>query len=372
LIFVPVFKKQRFGYPKWSAARKADWHFKLKEKPRFNWKQFSDYWLPGFIILELVVFSVIFALIFRYPKFEEVAAPSAIQSEKSGQEICLQNATSTLFAVMIDNMIDSRPAYGLSRADLVFEAPTEAGITRFLAVFCGDEPADFKIGPVRSLRPYFLDFAEDIEAPIAHVGGSPEAMARIKNSSVPDLDQYYNGGYFERSSDRLAPHNVFTNIKKLTSFLNNRFPNFRAEREVWQYKDESSAQNTEAKEINVDYIRPEHLVRWVYDSASNSYFRYQNGAEHTDADGSKISAKNVVIQITDIEVIDEIGRRKIRTTGEGKAMIFMDGKIIRGSWEAEKRSLVRFYDAAGREIQFNKGPIWIEVVSEAHKINIAN
>ncbi len=357
--------------------------------------------LPVLIILGLVVFSVIFAVIFRPPSSPDKSGDFGEAGPKIEERVfCLENATSTLFAVMIDNMIESRPPLGLSRAELVYEAPTEAGITRFLAFYClqvstsevsiSTSEVETSIGPIRSLRPYFFEWAEEWDAPVAHVGGSPEAMARVKNSNVPDLDQYYNGGYFTRSPDRLAPHNVFTNIKKLTLFLNNKFPNFKIEREGWKYKDKEYMPLTSSgniyplsepegrvegsvSEIIVDYLRPEHLIKWVYNKNTNSYLRYQNGAEHRDADGEKISAENVIIQITNIEVFDEIGRRKIRTMGEGKAMVFQDGKMMRGTWKRPgKNSITRFYNSAGEEIQFNFGKIWIEIVSEIHKIAVSN
>ncbi len=397
-------KKYSKGFNRPNALYKRLKHFVL------------NYWPFILLAVVLAASSVILILIFKHPASKEGLSSESPAQTGITEDFCFKNSTSTIFGVMMDNMTESRPSIGLSRAEVVYEAPTEAGITRFLAIYCVGGDTDFQIGPVRSLRPYFLDWAEEHNAPIVHVGGSPEALAKVKKSNVPNLDQYYNGGYFWRSADRLAPHNVFTDIKKLTAFLNNKFPNFEAKREVWEYKmdyadaqgaaddaDALSAQPaplrtdsafvaTSAKEagsasgsagqspsalfiseIKIDYLLPEHLVKWVYNKDSNFYFRFQNGVEHTDEDGSKIAAKNVVIITTDIDVIDEIGRRKIRTAGEGKATIFQDGKMLRGTWKnLPEGGLTKFYNLAGEEIKFNEGKIWIEVVSGAHGINIQN
>jgi hypothetical protein len=352
----------------------------------------TKWWLLILIILFLISSSIIFLFAFSGLRYSLPLVNNFSRSNKIGRaaDFCLTNPTSTLFAVVIDNEIHSRPPMGLSNAQIVYEAPAEAGITRFLAVYCYSprlnyNKGDFTIGPIRSLRPYFLEWAEELNAPIVHVGGSPEALEKLKNSNIPDLNQYYNGGYFWRDSIRVAPHNVFTNLKKLSEFLKNKFPSFEEEHQVWNYntnalRSQDNVADSSVKSVNssvesviIDYLRPEHLVKWVYDKNTNFYFRFQGNAEHKDADGSKISAKNIVIQITDIEVVDEIGRRRIKTTGEGKTIIFQNGKIIRGIWKKPtKNSLTRFYNSTGEEIKFNKGSTWIEIVSENHKITVGN
>jgi hypothetical protein len=104
---------------------------------------------------------------------------------------------------MIENSPDARPQSGLQDAGVVVEAIAEGGITRFLTLFQESQPQ--YIGPVRSLRPYYIDFAAPFQAGIAHVGGSPEALSRVRNGSYRDLDQFFNSAYFSRISARPAP-----------------------------------------------------------------------------------------------------------------------------------------------------------------------
>src|SRR5258708_23201857 len=119
------------------------------------------------------------------------------------------------FVVVIENFLDSRPQSGLSQADIVYEALAEGGITRFLAVFQSQNAAS--IGPVRSARTYFNDWAQELGAIYAHVGGNSDALYYIKKGipGVSDADQFFNDPYFKRISSRPLPLNTYTSSDKL-------------------------------------------------------------------------------------------------------------------------------------------------------------
>lgn len=127
-------------------------------------------------------------------------------------------------AVVIDNKHEARPWAGLSYAGLVFEAPVEGGITRFMAVYSSAREIE-KIGPVRSVRPYYVDWALGLGALIAHCGGSPQALSIISSDAELrelDLDQFSNGFYYWRSGDRIAPHNLYTSSDRLSRARNKK------------------------------------------------------------------------------------------------------------------------------------------------------
>jgi hypothetical protein len=135
---------------------------------------------------------------------------TTVASPLSGIQVQPQSAQRPVTGIMIENSPDARPQSGLQDAGVVYEAIAEAGITRFLAVFQDSRPG--YIGPVRSLRPYYLDFATPYQASIAHVGGSPEALATVRNGHYRDIDQFFNSKYYTRIKSRTAPHNVYTNF----------------------------------------------------------------------------------------------------------------------------------------------------------------
>jgi hypothetical protein len=93
------------------------------------------------------------------------------------------------------------------------------------------------------------------------------------------------------------------------------------------------------------------------------YQRHQNYREQLDSDGSRIFADTVIVQRTDVSVLDDVGRKELRTIGTGEAIVFYNGGMIRGTWKKKSATdRTRWYDAAGSEIPLKAGKIWIEVV----------
>lgn len=275
------------------------------------------------------------------------------------------------FAATIDNLSVARPQAGLTKASLVYEAPVEGGITRFLAIFPEGENVA-RIGPVRSARPYFLDWAAEFDALFAHVGGSPEALEKLRDYDMRDLNEFFAGAYFWRDSSRSAPHNAYTSLEKLMKADASRFPDRKApELAGWRFKDDApEAERPADARLSISYGDPKMDVVWTYDAKDNAYRRSQGGRTK-DADGAAILAKNIVVQYTKVSVIDEVGRRKIATVGEGEALIAVDGIAVHGTWRKDERtSRTRFYDASGNQIRFNAGQTWVEVVPIDAKVEL--
>ncbi len=146
-------------------------------------------------------------------KQEAPPKPTTEPSRLTGVEVAIELNNRPVSGIMIENSPDARPQSGLKDAGIVFEAIAEGGITRFLALYQESQP-DY-IGPVRSVRPYYLDFLMPFDAPIAHVGGAPQALSDIRSLGVKDLDQFANSGAYQRITTRYAPHNVYTSIAQL-------------------------------------------------------------------------------------------------------------------------------------------------------------
>jgi hypothetical protein len=273
-----------------------------------------------------------------------------------------------LAAVMIDNEVTSRPASGLSKANLVYEAEAEGKITRYLAFFDGTVDLT-RVGPIRSARPYFLDWANELSAVYVHCGGSPEALTKIIKYGIADFNEFYNGDYFWRSDEKIAPHNVFTSMQNIQNFIAKkgiRESNYFS----WKFKDENK-NSIEAKEnnINIVFKEPDYIVDWNYDSENNSYIRSLAGKIQTDDGDNKIVAKNIIVQVNKTEIIDSKFRLDMKTTGSGKAIVCLDGFCEEGEWQKENySSRTRYFDSAGKEFEFNPGVTWIEVVRSVENI----
>lgn len=265
-------------------------------------------------------------------------------------------------AVMIDNHPQARPPHGLDEADLVYEAEVEGRFTRFMAVFDPNKEIP-KIGPVRSARPYFVDWSDGLGALYCHCGGSPQALAEIALKGITDLNEFYNEDSYWRSKDRPAPHNIFTSTEKLKEYIDNgeneKDHIFRS----WKYKKDDPMVISPYPKIEIKFKSDEMAVKWEYKREGNSYLRYLNGKEHFTAEKNEIRAKNLIIQYIPAKVLDEKLRLKMNTTGWGKAVICLDGTCTNGQWakpDSQKRTVFFYED--GEEVEFNTGKTWIEVV----------
>jgi hypothetical protein len=328
------------------------------------------------VLLALSVASLMYAFRPREtaPVVEEppVVATSTENLLQRALDGVLVNASSTHLlplGVMVENSADAWPLQGPAKADLVFESPVEGGITRFFLVFDASSTVS-EIGPVRSARPYFVDWADGLDAMYAHVGGSPDALAKIVSlPTFRDFNEFWNGWAFWRSNQRAAPHNIYTRPELLLKGAEQK--TFAAGTFTpWFYQDLATSTTSTvdrviaAPKINVPYDGY-YAATWRYDAETDEYVRERNGAPIRDADGTQIRVKNVVILLTDGEVLDSIGRLKIRTTGRGKALVFSHGDKREASWTRTAGEHLRFSAVDGAEIPFARGKTWISVVTSA-------
>lgn len=278
---------------------------------------------------------------------------------------------------MIENLPVVRPQSGLSQAAVVYETLAEGGSTRFMAVF---DPAEkiSELMPVRSARPYYIEWVSEYGALYAHAGGSPKALTVIReNSDINNLDALSrNGKYFWRDTSKSAPHNLVTSSDKMNFALRDLgLADKPAEFRTWQFKDEAplSERGDDGKsvEFNFSYGKS-YLVRYRYDQATNDYKRFNADVPHEDKNtGEQIAVKNVVVQLVREPGYDPSGKGRldIYVGGTGKAWIFRDGQVIEGTWQKISRTdRTLFYDTDGKEVQFDRGNTWVHVLPETEAV----
>lgn len=283
---------------------------------------------------------------------------------------------------MIENHADARPIIGLSRADIVYEAVAEGGITRTLDIFLCQDVGD--LAPIRSARTYFLDWVLEYNAAYAHVGGAntpgpANALGQIRDYGILDMDQFGLGfPTYWRGTDKLAPHNVHSTTKKLWEAAEER--GFGPENKdgkkwddgfiKWKFKDDAALEaRGDQKPIIVPFWEqaPDYIVTWQYDKNTNVYQRFIAGVAQIDpATTEQMSPKNVIIQFQVESTANDgypDGHLLYKTTGSGNALIFTDGKAQKGTWNKKTKTDRTIYkDAAGKEITFNRGQTWIQTV----------
>ena len=275
-----------------------------------------------------------------------------------------------VYAVVIENATDARPQDGINRAFLVMEAPVEGDITRWLAFFSADEAVE-EIGPVRSARPYFVEWAMDFDALFAHVGGSPEALTLLRSRGASDMDEFFNTSTFWRSRRRAAPHNVYTESARLEAAFERIAPR-DVSYEPFLFEEIQPTVN-EAQEIRISYGNRFYDVSWRFDAETNRYTRYHGDTKHTMRDGSALEASNVIVMLTDVRIIDDEGRKRIRTEGMGDAIFLRAGLQEALTWRREASDTrTHFVFKDGKEAALVPGVTWIHVVPIGAEIDFEN
>ena len=296
-------------------------------------------------------------------------APKIYYSPLSGTVVANEAAKQRpVTAVMIENSPDARPQSGLAEADVVFEAVAEGGITRFIALYQPSRPS--LIGPVRSLRPYYAEWAAGFDPSVAHVGGSPEALTMIRSGNYGvDLDQFFNSGSYWRATDRYAPHNVYTNSDKLDALIASK--NKTSSSFVFAPRvDEKKAEAPNATLITINVSTGIFSVSYNYDAATNTYFRKQGGVAHTDREKGQIAPKVVVALKTNIALSSDGSHMNIATSGTGQAYVFQNGTITEGTWsKADAKGQLFIKDSEGKEITLARGQTWITTVGNERTVS---
>ena len=295
-------------------------------------------------------------------------APKTVPSELTGLPVAPEVNSKQVTAVMVENSPDARPQSGLKDAGIVFEAVAEAGITRFMLLF---QDTDAKlVGPIRSARPYYIDWLMPFDAAYAHVGGSPKALDLIRKRKVKDLDQFSAPRAYERVSTRFAPHNVYTNTSKLDQLEKDRGFNSSSYTGFVRKAEEEKRKKPKAKNIQLNISTGLYGVEFRYNKQGNTYSRFMGGQAHRDEKSGKIIKPKVVIAMVTKKGLASDGyHTAYKTVGGGKVFIFQDGDVIKGKWQ--RKSLTdqyKFKDNKGKTIELTPGKTWITVLGDKSEV----
>lgn len=281
--------------------------------------------------------------------------------------------------IMIENSPSARPQSGLKDSGVVFEAIAEGGITRFLAIYQEQQPS--LIGPVRSVRPYYVDWIAAFNASVAHIGGSYNALQEVRNGQYRDIDQFFNSAAYWRATDRYAPHNVYTSFDRLNKlnaqkgYKKSEFTGFKrvpvnAPPVTKDQQKEVPVKPDVAKNIQVNISGYLYNSSYVYNKSSKKYTRSQADKPHLDREAGQIAPRVVIV----IKVPTKIGfedgyREQMTTIGSGEAHIFQNGQHLQGTWKkTAKKSQIQFLDSKGKEIPLQRGQAWITAVAPGRSI----
>ena len=296
------------------------------------------------------------------------------------------SGTGRLVAFMIDNNINAMPQAGLEQSDLIYEIIVEGGETRLMIVM---QDKDLKkIGPLRSARHYFLDYALENDAILVHYGQSPQAKSDITKLGVTDINGINESETsFWRDNSRYAPHNAVTSIANLNKIIERKgFKTTSTKGNVLNYvvdevelgktedlKEGDTSKVKEATKVTIPYS-VYNTVKYEYDAETKTYVRYSRDKKQTDWNTKNtITTKNIIITKCKNTTLDDGSGKGRQTLDNIKTLdgyYIPNGKSIPIKCEKSSRSGKTVYkDLEGNEIKVNDGKTFIQICPEDSKIS---
>ena len=349
------------------------------------------------VVIILVVLIVVFGGILAYKFFMDNKPKEEAQEEKEPEKIEVKEAeifkgTDRPIAVMIDNHSEAWPQAGLNNAYVVYEIIVEGGETRLMPVFKGQDLE--KIGPVRSSRHYFLDYALENDAIYVHYGWSPQAENDITKLNVNNINGITESSSdFWRVKDKKAPHNVATATSKILDIAKNKnYKTTSTSKSVFKYvadefdlqsKYKANEEQTQTNNTNAEITEDNantiiavnsvtiphsklHTVKYEYNPETKRYTRYARGKLQTDWDTKEeVTTKNIIIEFIDNVPLNDgenKDRQDLKNIGTFDGFYITNGQAIKIKCTKEARREKTVYkDLSDNEIEVNDGNTWVNV-----------
>lgn len=316
-------------------------------------------------------------------------ANGQVHSYLTGKLIDAQTGLKRPIAIMINNIINALPQAGISQAGVIYEAPVEGEITRMMAIYDSVDGME-KIGPVRSCRDYFVDFALEFDAIYTHYGQAVYAFDLLNSDMVNnisglqyqeaagELNGYAGEDIFYRTDDREAPHNCYTSGDGIATAIERKEYSMELDNSyTGHFKFASDGETVTYSDGTATHIVPHLYTNYPYfdyDESTGKYYRSEypdrsaGPAQIDELTGEQLSVDNVIIQYCQIIPYDENGYLNVNTNSGGEAIVFTQGTYQYATWEkASDWGPAKYYDANGNEITLNQGQTWVCIVQDTRK-----
>lgn len=268
-------------------------------------------------------------------------------------------------SIKVDNSPPALPQSGLNNADIVTDALVEGGLTRLLATYQSQDAA--QVGPIRSARPVDAALLRQLGGGIfAYSGSNPGEIAPVKAQSTATLLSFDAGvSAFKQLPGHPVPYQVFASTSDLYSAGEKAGAQSNPPNPIFTYSNTvpqgSSGVTARVPMSNVS------SATWTWDPSTQTYLRTQNGKPDVLADGSRISANNIVVMSVAIGptgIFDAAHNEDpyVIVTGSGPVSVLRNGRLITGTWSRPAvEDTMKLTDSSGATIPLQPGRTWIEL-----------
>jgi hypothetical protein len=266
-------------------------------------------------------------------------------------------------AIKVDNYPAARPQSGLEKADIVFEEPIEAGITRLVAVFqCQGATL---VGSIRSARAVDASILDQLSKPIfIHVGAIAPVLWLIKQADLFDQDLVTHAYVAQSPPGRNAPYDTY--VSTAVGWMLQAGDSV-APAPLFTYS-MTPLPGSPVTSIHIPYSLTNDNT-WTWDAGTQRWLLSYSGIPSRVTDAGQIGVSNVIVekvQVTTGPWTEDIQRDpevQSQLVGSGPVAVFSDGRAAFGSWQ--RTSLAEpthFIGSDGAAIALQPGATWVEIV----------
>ena len=279
------------------------------------------------------------------------------------------------YAVVLNNHEDAQPQCSMEHADIIFEVLAEGGITRMMAIYSDMDFAD-PIGPIRSIRTYYVSLAMSFDALTIHAGWSPGAQAMIRNNGIDNIDGVSDSStafVFYRDQSRVYKgyeHSLFAKGESVISGVEKKGYETEISEEYssgLSFADDVLIEDGEAAKAIKVVFNSGKSTSFTYHENESYYTAFQYGTKYYDGNtGDAVRYENVIVFSAKTKVIDSTGRLEVTLVGSGEGYFFHNGMAVPISWSrASETSPFLYTYEDGSEVILGAGKTYICIIPES-------
>lgn len=262
--------------------------------------------------------------------------------------------------VKVDNSPASDPQIGLGSADMVFQELVEGGYTRLAVAFYSKLPK--VAGPVRSARMTDIGIVLPAGGALVASGSAPKTVGELKKFKVnyQSFDDSAPGLYRDANDpEHDFLHSVFVDLPKLSKSLG-------AAQQPASYLPWGPAEGfvgtQDAKKVTVSFSgSPGAKTTFTYKGD-----KYVTSGDFMKAGDSFQPETVLVLRVKSGDAgYRDLGGNFVPESffyGDGDAMLFHQGQLIRGKWSKPDRGDALSLTAGGNELRVPPGKVWVALL----------
>lgn len=277
----------------------------------------------------------------------------------------------------------TRPQWGLTLADHVYEYYLEDELTRFIGIYYGNDAN--RVGPIRSARPFDEQIIRAYKGIFAFAYADDRLIEFWEDT---DIEKFL---FFEGPDNcppmcRIGSENdyntLYTDTRELMVYSQDRsFSHGRQDLKGLRFEPETMVTfgGGKASQLEIRYS-PSSYNYWEYDPVTLRYYRWQDADRRAEGDeiyeplfdsltAQQVHADNLIVLMAPIAYFFKSNSTEIydiQLIGQGEAFALREGKIFGVQWQRpHKDSLLTITFPNGTPFPLRPGNTWFQMLSTA-------